>query len=151
MKYRSKKKWILAFELLLVVLFVVNSLPVSAYEKKMVDSYTQIAGSYMKDLETGEVDVYKRQVYDPGSGRSLAVYTSEPGMQLYTANYLDGTDIGKGGIPLQAYCAFCLETQHFPDSVHQPQFPSAFYRAGEIFRSETEYCFSVDRIPGREK
>lgn len=91
------------------------------------------------------------RAYDPSSGRILEVYTSEPGVQLYTANYLDGADIGKDGIPLQAYCAFCLETQHFPDSVHQPQFPSPFYRAGEIFHSKTEYRFSVDRIPGRER
>lgn len=92
------------------------------------------------DREGGKV----ARVYDPDSGRILEVYTQEPGMQLYTANYLDGTDIGKGGVPLYAYCALCLETQHFPDSVHQPQFPSPFYRAGEVFRSTTEYRFSVD-------
>ena len=80
MKYRSKKKWILAFELLLVVLFVVNSLPVSAYEKKMVDSYTQIAGSYMKDLETGEV------TFDDGKEFLPKTINIEPRVVIGTDN-----------------------------------------------------------------
>ena len=141
-------------------LWPVKGTPMDFTEGKRVgqeisSSYPQVSAARGYDhnyvLRSNRGEQPAALVYDPGSGRSLAVYTSEPGMQLYTANYLDGTDIGKGGIPLQAYCAFCLETQHFPDSVHQPQFPSAFYRAGEIFRSETEYCFSVDRIPGHKK
>jgi aldose 1-epimerase len=82
------------------------------------------------------------RVYEPCSGRVMEVFTDKPGMQLYTANYLDGSDIGKGGIRLGQYSALCLETQYFPDSVHQPQFPSPFYRAGEPYRFTTRYCFS---------
>ena len=82
MKYRSKKKWLLAFELLLVVLFVVNSLPVSAYEEKMVDSYTQISGSYMKDLETGEVTFDDGKEFLPKT-RSETVELSSPEYNPY--------------------------------------------------------------------
>ena len=81
--------------------------------------------------------------YDPTSGRVLEVLTSEPGIQFYTGNFLDGTLIGKGGIAYQKRTGFCLETQHYPDSPNQPNFPSTLLNPGETYRSTTIYRFSV--------
>jgi aldose 1-epimerase len=74
---------------------------------------------------------------DPSSGRYLEVLTTEPGVQLYTGNYLDGTLTGKGGTTYKKHAGFCLETQHFPDSVNHPTYPSTILRPGETFRSKT--------------
>jgi len=81
--------------------------------------------------------------YEPLSGRVLQLYTTEPGMIFYTANGLSEKVLGKGGKPFTKQGAFCLETQHFPDSPNQPKFPSVILRAGETFNSETCYKFSV--------
>ena len=78
----------------------------------------------------------------PRSGICLECFTDQPGVQLYTANYLN-EKTGKGGLPLYKRQGFCLETQHFPDSPNHPQFPTTLLRAGETFRSVTEYRFSV--------
>lgn len=74
---------------------------------------------------------------DPKSGRFVEILTTEPGVQLYTGNYLDGTLTGKGGAVYRKHAGFCLETQHFPDSVNQPSYPSTILRPGETFRSTT--------------
>lgn len=76
---------------------------------------------------------------DPVSGRTLEVYTSEPGMQLYTGNFLDGSLKTSDGKSIDKYAALCLETQHFPDSPNQPGFPSTLLQPGEKFQSETKY------------
>jgi aldose 1-epimerase len=83
------------------------------------------------------------EVWDPGSGRLLKVYTDQPGIQFYTGNFLDGTLKGKGGKVYREHDAFCLETQHFPDSPNHPNFPSTVLRPGETFRSTTVYKFST--------
>jgi aldose 1-epimerase len=83
-------------------------------------------------------------VLEPVSGRLLEVLTTEPGVQLYTGNFLDGSLRGKNGHSYGHRSAFCLETQHFPDSPNRPEFPSAVLRPGETFRSTTIYRFSVD-------
>ncbi len=75
------------------------------------------------------------------SGIEMEVYTDMPGVQLYTGNFLDGTIIGKGGLPLIKNAGFCLETQFYPDTPNQPHFPQCNFRAGEIFRSMTKYKF----------
>jgi len=80
---------------------------------------------------------------DPKSGRVLEVLTTEPGVQLYTANFLDGTAIGKSGKPYQRRSAFCLETQRFPDSPNHPDFPTSVLRAGQKFASTTVFRFSA--------
>jgi aldose 1-epimerase len=82
-------------------------------------------------------------VYEPLSGRTLTVHTTEPGMQLYTGNFLDGVTVGKGGVVLGQHTGFCLETQHFPDSPNQSAFPSVVLKAGETLRSETRMSFGV--------
>jgi aldose 1-epimerase len=83
------------------------------------------------------------RVTEPTTGRVMEVLTTEPGMQLYTGNYLDGSDIGKGGKPYRQRYGFCLETQHYPDSPNRPEFPSTVLRRRARFRSTTVYKFSA--------
>lgn len=86
---------------------------------------------------------FAARAHDPKSGRTLEVWTSEPGVQLYTSNHMNGSIKGNGGAYGQ-YAAVCLETQHFPDSVHQPKFPSTELRPGQEFHSTTIYKFSTN-------
>lgn len=81
--------------------------------------------------------------YDPVSGRELKVFTSEPGVQFYAGNFLDGSLTGKGGKVYNFRDGFCLETQHFPDSPNHGHFPDTALRPGEVFRSKTVYAFGV--------
>lgn len=83
------------------------------------------------------------QVYDPHSGRELTVYTTEPGVQLYTANALSGTFTGKNGAPYGPHAGVCLETQHFPNAPNEPTFPSTILRPGDTYRSTTIYAFDT--------
>jgi aldose 1-epimerase len=83
------------------------------------------------------------QVYDSLSGIEMTVKTTEPGVQLYTGNFLDGTITGKNGIVYQRRAGFCLETQHFPDSPNQNDFPSVVLSPGEKYTTQTSYHFSV--------
>ncbi len=83
------------------------------------------------------------RVYEPTTGRQMEVYTTEPGLQFYAGNFLDGSDVGKEGVAYQQRSAFCLETQHFPDSPHHPNFPSTVLQPGDTFTSTTIYHFSV--------
>ncbi|MHB8216622.1 MAG: aldose epimerase family protein, partial [Candidatus Sulfotelmatobacter sp.] len=83
------------------------------------------------------------EAYDPASGRILRVLTTEPGVQLYTGNFLDGSITGKEGRVYKARYAFCLETQHFPDSPNHPKFPSTELKPGQTFHSVTVYEFST--------
>jgi aldose 1-epimerase len=82
-------------------------------------------------------------VHDPKSGRLMEVWTTEPGIQLYTGNFLDGSNVGKGGAKYGQHAALCLETQHFPDSVHHPHFPSVILTPGKQFQSTTVYKFAI--------
>lgn len=82
------------------------------------------------------------RVTEPKSGRMLEVWTTEPGMQLYTANWLDGATVGVGGVRYVQHGGFCLETQHYPDSINQPQFPSPVLRPGQVRQSTTAFRFS---------
>ena len=83
------------------------------------------------------------RVYEPKTGRTMTVSTTEPGIQLYTGNFLDGTIIGKSGRPYNFRNGFCLETQHFPDSPNHPQFPTTTLRPGHTYRQTTIYHFGV--------
>ncbi|WP_221089776.1 aldose epimerase family protein [Deinococcus aquaedulcis] len=82
-------------------------------------------------------------LHDPHSGRRLEVQTTQPGLQVYSGNFLDGTITGRGGQRYGHRWAVCLETQHFPDSPNQPHFPSTRLDPGEPFESQTVYRFSV--------
>jgi aldose 1-epimerase len=77
------------------------------------------------------------------SGRCLQVFTTEPGVQFYSGNFLDESVIGKKGMLYKKRYGLCLETQHFPDSPNKPNFPSTILRTGETYSSLTEYCFLV--------
>ncbi len=82
-------------------------------------------------------------LYDPKSGRRMEVQSTEPGVQFYSGNFLDGTITGKKGVVYRQYWALALETQHFPDSVNHPNFPSYVLKAGDTYRSTTIYRFSA--------
>jgi len=83
------------------------------------------------------------EVYEPSTGRVLQVLTDQPGIQFYSANFLDGTIKGKGGIAYQRRSALCLETQHFPDSPNHPKFPSTELKPGQRFHTVTIFRFST--------
>jgi aldose 1-epimerase len=83
---------------------------------------------------------FAARVRDPKSGRIMETLTTEPGMQLYTSNFLDGTVKGLGGA-YPKHSAFCLETQHYPDSVNHPNFPSTILRPGNTYQTTTVYKF----------
>lgn len=81
--------------------------------------------------------------FEPDTGRVMEVWTTEPGVQFYCGNFLDGSLIGKSGKPYPRRSGFCLETQHYPDSVNQPNFPSTILNPGEKYQSTTLFRFSV--------
>lgn len=85
------------------------------------------------------------RVREPESGRVLELWTSEPGVQFYSGNFLEGKFAGKGGAVYGKRAAFCLEPQHFPDSPNRPEFPPVVLRPGEVYRNVFEYRFSVER------
>jgi aldose 1-epimerase len=94
--------------------------------------------------EMGELRLAARAV-EPKSGRVLEVLTTEPGVQFYSGNFLDGTVVGKSGKPYVRRGAFCLEAQHFPDSPNQPAFPSVVLRPGQTYRQTTVYRVTVEK------
>lgn len=83
------------------------------------------------------------RVHEPTSGRTLEVWTTQPGVQFYTGNFLDGKVVGKNGHAYQRRNGFCLETQHFPDSPNHPDFPSTILRPGETFHQTAVFKFSA--------
>jgi aldose 1-epimerase len=83
------------------------------------------------------------RVWDPESGRVLEVLTTQPGLQLYSGNFLDGTIVGRSGHPYEKRGGFCLETQHFPDSPNRPEFPSVVLKPGERYEETTVFRFSA--------
>jgi aldose 1-epimerase len=88
---------------------------------------------------------YAAKVLEPASGRTLEVYTNEPGMQFYGGNFMTGNDTGKSGKVFAFRGAFCLETQHFPDSPNKPEFPSTILNPGEEYYSVCVYRFGVEK------
>jgi len=84
-------------------------------------------------------------VTDPVSGRTLTVETTEPGVQFYSGNFLDGSFTGRHGVKYTKHAGFCLETQHFPDSPNHPDFPSTELKPGETMHSTTTFTFGVEK------
>lgn len=111
------------------------------------DEQLRLAGGYdhnfVLEPAAGGGLVHAATVVEPSSGRRLVVETTEPGVQLYTGNFLTGTLVGKAGRRYAHRGGFCLETQHFPDSPNQPSFPSVILRPGSILRSTTIYRFDT--------
>jgi aldose 1-epimerase len=100
--------------------------------------------TWVLDKHPGELTC-AAELYDPLSGRVMAIHTTQPGLQVYSGNFLDGTISGKGGHRYQKHAGVCLETQHFPDSPNQPAFPSTRLAPGEVFEHTTVYRFGALR------
>ena len=98
--------------------------------------------NYVLNHGGGEEPELSAEVFDPKSGRVMQLFTTEPGVQLYTSYYMESIP-GKGGSRYGQWQAFCLETQHFPDSLNKPNFPSIILRPGKTYRHITEYRFSA--------
>ena len=95
------------------------------------------------DAANSGAPAFAARVVEPISGRVLEVFTTEPGVQLYTANWLDGSLTGKGGMVYAPHTGFCLEAQHFPDSVNRPHFPNTILRPSETYSQLTIHRFST--------
>lgn len=112
------------------------------------DEQLRIAGGYDHNfvLQPPPPDHALRfaaRLEEPTRGLSMEVWTTEPGVQFYSGNFLDGSRRGRGGVALGHRSGLCLETQHFPDSPNRPEFPSVLLRPGETFRSSTLYRFAA--------
>ena len=91
----------------------------------------------------GDINKMAALLYSPESGITLFVYTDEPGIQVYSGNFLDGTVKGKKGVVYEQRHGICLETQHYPDSPNKPEWPSVVLRPGETYHSRCIFAFSV--------
>ena len=98
--------------------------------------------NYVLDADANVNGVPAAHLQEPDSGRVLEVFTTQPGVQFYTGNFLDGNVRGIGGAYVK-HGGFCLETQHFPDAVNRPNFPGTILRPGETYRQASEYRFAV--------
>ncbi|MBK9313987.1 MAG: galactose mutarotase [Acidobacteria bacterium] len=98
--------------------------------------------NFVLNHKPGEMGLVAR-VYEPKTGRQMEVFTTEPGVQFYTGNFLDGSIRGKSGRIVERRSGFCLETQHFPDSPNKPQFPSPVLKPGETYKTSTSFRFSA--------
>ena len=110
------------------------------------DEQLRLAGGYDHNFVLDSTDgslALAATAHEPVSGRILEVLTTEPGLQFYTGNFLTGKLTGKSGAPYLHRGGFCLETQHFPDSVNQPSFPGTILRPGQFYRTTTVYRFSA--------
>lgn len=104
--------------------------------------------NYVLDKGLSERPEFAARVTEPKSGRTLEVLTTEPGLQFYTGNFLDGTNVGKGGAVYKQYNGFCLEAQKFPDSINKPEWKeksNPVLRPGETYKQTTIYKFGVSK------
>jgi len=101
--------------------------------------------NFMLDDWTGDGALrLAARLRDPTTGLAMEVLTTEPGLQFYSGNFLDGSDVGKSGTAYGHRNGLCLETQHFPDSPNRPEFPSTVLRPGEKYESTTVYRFRTE-------
>lgn len=107
----------------------------------------QVEGGYDHNFvlegESGSLKT-AAELIEPESGRKLTVYTTQPGVQFYSGNFLNGSLVSPDGIPYDRHSGMCLEPQHFPDSPNKPHFPSTILMPGEIYKSQISYSFSVE-------
>ncbi len=92
---------------------------------------------------SGDITKKAAEVYEPICGRKMEVYTTKPGIQFYSGNHLEGSDVGKGGVIYKKRSGFCLETQYFPNALKHQHFPSCVLKKGEEYRHTTIYKFQV--------
>jgi len=90
------------------------------------------------------------RVVEPTTGRVMEVWTTEPGLQFYTGNFLDGSIVGKEGKIYYHRYGFCMEPQHYPDSPNKPHFPSVVLKPGQVYRNTIIYRFSVEQMDSQE-
>lgn len=109
--------------------------------KKIGRGMDLVKGGYDHNWVLNKKDSLQKvaELSDSVSGRTMEVYTTQPGLQFYTGNFLDGTFTNRGGAPIKLHTALCLETQHFPDSPNKPNFPSTILKPGEKYHSVTIY------------
>jgi aldose 1-epimerase len=98
--------------------------------------------NWVINKKPGEMSLMAR-VTEPTTGRVMEVWSTSPGLQFYSGNFLDGTITGKGGRVYAHRCAFCMEPQHFPDSPNKPEFPTTELKPGETYRNTLIYKFST--------
>jgi len=110
---------------------------------KRIDEIGGYDHNFVLNGRTGETKLCAK-VREPNSGRVMTITTDQPGVQLYTANGLDGSITGKSGKPYEKYGAFCLETQHYPDSINHPDFPSVVLRPGQTYHTVTTHRFTTE-------
>lgn len=113
---------------------------------KIGERIDEVPGGYDHNYvltRTGKGLELAAQVFEPRSGRIMEVLTTEPGLQFYSGNFLDGTITGKAGKVYPLHSGFCLETQHFPDSPNKPNFPSTVLEPGKTYTTQTVYRFSA--------
>ncbi|MCD4729475.1 MAG: galactose mutarotase [Bacteroidales bacterium] len=115
--------------------------------KKVGNHLTEVEGGYDHNYVLNNDGKYAlvATLTDSSSGRIMEVYTSEPGIQFYSGNFLDGTIKGKNDIVYKKHYGLCLETQHFPDSPNQPGFPNTILRVGETYTQQTVYKFGLTK------
>lgn len=122
----------------------------TAIGERLLEENTQLSygkgydHNFVLDKEEPGTLTKAAKVTDPESGRTMDIFTTEPAIQFYGGNFLDGSDTGKEGEPYKHRTAFCLEPQHFPDSPNQPQFPSTVLEPGEIYHSLSVYRFATE-------
>ena len=121
--------------------------PIGLHINDTNNEQIKFAGGYddnwVLNKKSDELSLAAR-VYEPGSGRTLEVWTTSPGLQFYTGNFLDGSITGKGGRVYQFRDAFCMEPQHFPDSPNHPDFPTTELKPGETYHNTIIYKFATE-------
>ncbi|MBR5034157.1 MAG: galactose mutarotase [Bacteroidales bacterium] len=116
--------------------------------ERITEDNQQLANGHGYDhnwvLDTeGDITREAAELYCPATGIDMKIYTTEPGLQVYVGNFLDGSVRGKKGVAYEVRTAICMETQHYPDSPNKPQWPSVELRPGEVYTSHSIYAFSV--------
>ena len=126
----------------------VDATPMDFRKGKAIGSdLADVAGGYDHNFVLNDWDGSLRlaaRLYEPSSGRALEILTTEPGIQFYSGNFLDGSLIGKNGVAYEKYTGLCLEPQHFPDAPNHSNFPSTILRPGEEYKHQTIYRFLSD-------
>jgi len=116
--------------------------------KRIGSEISDVTGGYDHNFVLNERDGALRSVgrlYEASTGRILEILTTQPGMQFYSGNFLDGSLVGKNGVVYHKYTGLCLEPQHFPDAPNHPNFPSTVLRAGEEYKQSTVFKFSTNQ------
>jgi aldose 1-epimerase len=130
-------------------IFEVENTPLDFRKPKRIgDDINNVEGGFDHNYVIADDDGKLKkaaEVHDPESGRMMTVETTEPGIQLYTSNYLDGTLTGTGSVTYEKHYGLCLETQHFPNAPNVPHFPSTILKPGNKYHQLTVYRFGIKR------